>query len=116
VPEVGVYSVDVAQIQRGQVTRTESTGFAVPYPSEYRFLGPDESILHRVASLTDGLVLRDPRAVFRPDGLTFEGKEWFPLWPWLLGIALLLFPFDVAMRRLNLPAGLIGRLLGTRRD
>ncbi|HUE76113.1 MAG TPA: VWA domain-containing protein [Chloroflexota bacterium] len=114
-PDVGVYSIDVAQFDGGMITRTESTGVVIPYPSEYRFLGTDTSLLNRIAGMTSGKVLLGPRAVFSPDGLKFQGDSWVPLWPWLLGAALLLFPIDVAFRRLQVPTEVIARLIGRRR-
>jgi hypothetical protein len=111
IEEQGVYSVDVKLYESGKVTRTESTGFVVPYPAEYRYFGPDENFLGRLAAMTGGKILRDPRAVFSGDGLKFQGLDWTPLWPYLLGAALLLFPLDIAMRRLQVPTELVHRAL-----
>lgn len=111
VDEQGVYSVDVSQVENGKVTRTESTGFVVPYPAEYRFFGADENFLSRIAGITGGKILRDPRGAWTTDGVKFQGQDWTPLWPWLLGIALGLFPLDIAMRRLQVPTELVARFV-----
>ena len=90
----------------------ESTGFVVPYPAEYRAFGADETSLGRLAAAAGGKILRDPRAVFLPDGLTFEGRERLPLWRWLLAAAMALLPIDIALRRLRVPLGRVAGGLG----
>lgn len=112
VEDQGVYSVDVNQFENGKVTRTESTGFVVPYPAEYRYFGVDENFLGRLAGITGGKILRDPRGAWTTDGVKFSGSDFTPLWPWLLGAALVLFPLDIAMRRLQVPTELVARVVG----
>ncbi|HEV8634757.1 MAG TPA: VWA domain-containing protein [Chloroflexota bacterium] len=111
IEEPGVYSVDVTLYENNRPARTESTGFVVPYPAEYRYFGPDENFLGRLAAITGGKILRDPRAALSPEGLRFQGLEWTPLWPYLLALALALFPLDIAMRRLQVPTELVARAL-----
>ncbi|HEY3110035.1 MAG TPA: VWA domain-containing protein [Chloroflexota bacterium] len=111
IEDQGVYSVDVSQYENGKAARTESTGFVVPYPAEYRYFGADDNYLGRLAAITGGKILRDPRAVFSSDGLKFQGLDWTPLWPYLLGAALILLPIDIAMRRLQVPTELVHRAL-----
>jgi len=111
IDDQGVYSVDVNQYENGKVARTESSGFVVPYPAEYRYFGADDNYLGRLAAITGGKILRDPRAVFSSDGLRFQGQDWTPLWPYLLGAALALLPLDIAMRRLQVPTELVHRAL-----
>lgn len=109
--DIGAYSIDATQLENGKPVRTESTGFAISYPAEYRFLGSDDSVLNRIAAMTGGKILRDPRGVFSPDGLKFQGDTWVALWPWLLAAALVLFPLDIAFRRLQVPTELAFRWL-----
>lgn len=111
VEDQGVYSVDVNQVENGKVTRTESTGFVVPYPAEYRFFGADENFLSRIAGITGGKILKDPRGAWTTDGVKFNGQDFTPLWPWMLGIAMALFPLDIAMRRLQVPTEIVARFL-----
>ena len=111
IEDQGVYSVDVNQMDQGKVTRTEQYGFVIPYPAEYRYFGPDENFMSRIAAITGGRILRDPRAAFSTDGLRYQGLDWQPIWPWLLGAAMILFPLDIAMRRLQVPTELFARAL-----
>ena len=87
--------------QGGAVARQETGGFVVPYPQEYREFGLNADVLAGVAAVGGGRVLRDPREAFARD-LPFEGQTRLPLWPYLLGAALVLFPFDVGIRRLKI--------------
>jgi hypothetical protein len=70
---------------------------AVPYDAEYNDEGVDTSFLTHVADATGGQVLSRPADAFNHDGLP-SVVTWSPLWPLLLALALLLFPFDVAVR------------------
>lgn len=97
----GAYQVDVAQYQSGSVVRQETGGFLVPYAQEYRAFGANPDTLAQIAAVGGGRVLRDPREAFASD-IPFDGQTRLPLWPYLLGFALLLFPFDVGIRRLKI--------------
>ena len=105
----GAYQLDVAQYQEARSSREETGGFVVPYPQEYRAFGLNGDVLAKIAAIGGGRVLRDPRDAFARD-ILFEGQTRLPLWPYLLGIALVLFPFDVGIRRLKIsPAYLRNR-------
>lgn len=98
--QVGAYFVTVLQRDaNGEPLGSTARGFVVPYSPEYRLQEADDTLLGQVAARTGGEVrpLTDPAAVFAhpPQQVT---RAW-ELWPWLLGLALLLFPFDVAVRR-----------------
>ena len=97
----GAYQLDVSQYQGGSVARQETGGFVVPYAQEYRAFGVNGDVLAKVAAVGGGRVLRDPRDAFARD-ILFEGQTRLPLWPYLLGVALVLFPFDVGIRRLKI--------------
>ncbi|MGE5591531.1 MAG: VWA domain-containing protein [Bacillota bacterium] len=93
----GVYFYQV-QGQDGQ-TVMGLGGVAVPYSQEYRDAGVDESFLTRLAAAGGGEVLTDPSQAFLPNlPRTWAGRD---LWPWLLLLAALLLPLDVASRRLT---------------
>jgi hypothetical protein len=62
---------------------------------------PNAALLENLASLTGGKPLANPVQAFRPSGN--PGKSIRDLWPFLLLAAALLFPMDVAVRRLALP-------------
>ena len=76
---------------------SQPSGVAVSYPPEYRDLRTNTFVLTRLAERTRGQVLSNPAQVFtgrrRPARVPIE------VWPALLLAALLLFPLDVALRR-----------------
>jgi Ca-activated chloride channel family protein len=98
----GAYPVDVLQYDASQkVTRTETSGVVVSYPEEYRSFGVNQEKLTAVSAVTGGRVLHDPAEAFDRSGLDFAGEQALPLWIYLLLLAVLLFPIDVAIRRLR---------------
>jgi Ca-activated chloride channel family protein len=97
----GAYFLNIMQSDaNGTVVGARPAGFVVPYSQEYRDLRANPDLLGQLAGLTGGRVVEDPKSVFdrdrRVDGQPRE------LWPWLMMLAVLLFMFDVAARRLRL--------------
>ena len=77
-----------------------TTGWVVGYSPEYGALEGDPAYLVRLAELGGGAVLEEPAGAFTHD-LAGAGVR-RDLWPYLLGLAALLLPFDVGVRRLAL--------------
>jgi hypothetical protein len=77
----------------------EVTGWVMSYSPEYAQPEPDESLLANIATLTGGQSLAEaPEEAFVPTEEFRTAAQ--PLWPWLLLIAIVLLPFDIAVRRL----------------
>ena len=76
-----------------------TAGWVNSYSTEYRSLEPNPKLLEQVAAITGGSILNSQGAeVFKhdlPSGLATR-----PIWPWLLSLAALLLPLDIAVRRL----------------
>jgi hypothetical protein len=101
--KAGAYPVDVVQYDaKQQVVRTETTGVVVSYPSEYREFGINETSLATLAATTGGRVVTSPADSYSRQGLDFVGTDNIPLWYILLLLAAILFPLDVAIRRLRI--------------
>ncbi|MGI5837682.1 MAG: hypothetical protein ACOX87_14485, partial [Chloroflexota bacterium] len=65
----------------------------------------NEALLKELAAATGGRALSEPSEAFSREGLP-PAPGWEPLWPYLLGFALLLLPLEVALRRIRaLPFG-----------
>jgi hypothetical protein len=75
----------------------EVAALTVPYPAEYAGGGVDTATLAGIAAETGGHLLTRPAGLFSQVGLPVT-PTWLPLWPFLLALALLLFPADVALR------------------
>jgi len=77
-----------------------TTGWVMGYSPEYAALEGDPAYLARLAELGGGTALERPAEAFahtlRGTGTTRD------LWPYLLGLAAILLPFDVGVRRLAL--------------
>ena len=100
----GTYRVLFSQRAGDQVIKEELATFSVPVPGfEGRTAGVNLVLLRQLAEGTGGRELRLPAdLVASPPVARLE--ERLALWPWLLGAAALLFPLDVAARRLSWPS------------
>jgi Mg-chelatase subunit ChlD len=100
-PGPGTFAVQADDLENGTPIRSETAGFVVTPDRELRTIGPNRPLLEQLAQATGGRELTDPSEAFRRDP-TWLATRWTPLWPWLLGLALLLLPLDVGVRRLSL--------------
>ena len=77
-----------------------TVGLVSPVAAEYRLLGANQPFLATLRAATNGREVATPLEPWRHDlKLTSSFTE---LWPWLLLLALLLFPLDIALRRVSL--------------
>jgi hypothetical protein len=79
-----------------------TTGWVMSYSSEYNVQGQQEDaaiLMDSLATLTRGRSLRNNAGEVFAHNLTAQAAT-TPIWPWLLLAALLLLPFDIAVRRL----------------
>jgi Mg-chelatase subunit ChlD len=78
-----------------------TNGWVYAYSAEYRQLDADPDALYRVALAGNGKVASsDPADAFE-HSLTAPGAT-LPLWKWLVLLAALLLPIDIALRRLTI--------------
>lgn len=112
--ELGTYIVSVTEPGPGGSTRVDSSGFSIPYPPEYRQTKTNTPLLTQLAETTGGKALESPEEAIRP--AEKPGSSVSDLWMVFLAAAALVWPLDVAVRRLALPItemfGLLGSLLG----
>lgn len=100
----GAYLIQVQQSRGEQPVAVRTLGLAIPYSPEYRVLSPNTGLLNDLGRITGGHELTDPAQAFAHTLAAVERAR--PAWFWLLLLAALLFPLDVAVRR----------VLVTRRD
>lgn len=97
----GAYFIRVAGTQGGAEAGlgvAQTTGWVLSYSPEYRLRETDTALLETLAELTGGRNIADStERVFRRDIQEVRGGA--SLAPWLLLLALLLLPFDIAVRR-----------------
>ena len=96
--EVGPYLMRVEVKAGERALDAATTGVAIAYSPELRFIGTDLPFLREVASAGGGVVLASARAALSqpvpPVSVTQSLAEW------LLVLAAILLPVDVALRRL----------------
>jgi hypothetical protein len=96
--QVGSYLLHVSQSAGGATKHANTFGLVVPYSPEYRDLGTDTNTLRAIAAAGGGALITDLSQVYRlpvPAVRAPQGLEEL-----LLVLAILLFPLDVALRRL----------------
>lgn len=99
--EVGAYLMNLMETKNGKIQGTQALGASVNYSPEFSASEPNLNLLRRLTEVTGGKIL-DPQIdnPFLHNRLkTFQPQD---LWEWLLKIAIVLFVFDVAIRRIQL--------------
>ncbi|MEE2668780.1 MAG: VWA domain-containing protein [Gemmatimonadota bacterium] len=81
----------------GDGVENRSEAIYYPYRDEYRLYPPNSELLSTISTQTGGLVLPDIEDIFDDYGESASVPT--PLWPWLAGLALLGYLFDIAIRR-----------------
>ncbi|HEX2914088.1 MAG TPA: VWA domain-containing protein [Chloroflexia bacterium] len=85
------------------INLAQTVGAVASYSPEYKQLGTNEPLLKDLVNLTGGHFLTKPEQAFSDDLNRTTRKQ--DLWPWLLLLAILLFPLDIAARRIRLSPG-----------
>jgi uncharacterized membrane protein len=96
--QVGSYLLRVTDTVGGAVKHTSTIGLVVPYSPEYLSLGTDPATLTAIARAGGGALLTDASSVFNLPVPPVRAAQ--PIGELLLVLAILLFPLDVALRRL----------------
>jgi len=95
----GAYAVRVTQTRPGSSPLGRTVGLVAPTAAEYRQLGANEPFLATLRAVTGGSVVTAPTDPWIHD-LTATDR-FTELWPYLLVLALLLWPLDIALRRMS---------------
>ncbi|MBA2255126.1 MAG: VWA domain-containing protein [Chloroflexi bacterium] len=96
----GAYALRVTQTRDGATSLGRTLGLVAPTAAEYRLLGTNERLLGALRGATGGSELATGREAWAHDLRTTDAAR--DLWPVLLLLALLLWPIDVAIRRVSL--------------
>jgi uncharacterized membrane protein len=95
----GAYALRVVQTKPGETPLGRTVVLVAPTPAEYRLLGTNERLLSALRGATGGRALESGEEAWRHDlGTTTAAVD---LWPLLLLLSLLLWPLDVAVRRVS---------------
>lgn len=96
----GTYLVNVGAFDREQPLSQQTFGLVVPYSPEYRDISADLPFLHQLAQIAGGGHLVEPAAAFLKNLPVAEFAR--QIWQPLLVVVALLFPLDIAIRRVIL--------------
>ena len=95
--ESGAYAVRITQIRPGASALGRTVGLVAPIAAEYRLLGANQPFLATLRAATGG---REILTADQPWTHDLRATSSFTeLWPWLLILALILWPLDIALRR-----------------
>jgi uncharacterized membrane protein len=99
----GAYALRFVQTKPGETPLARTVMLIAPTPAEYRLLGTNQRLLATLRGATGGAALEDGAAAWEHNlGTTTAATD---LLPWLLLLALLLWPLDVAVRRVSVSRG-----------
>ncbi|HSB02075.1 MAG TPA: VWA domain-containing protein [Anaerolineales bacterium] len=100
--EQGVYLIHFSgQSPDGQTSGSfvETIGWTLSYSPEYKSLDSNPDLLLRLVAVSGGkIATADPAEAFTHDLRATHASH--PIWSWLVLLAALLLPFDIAARRL----------------
>ncbi len=89
----GAYAMRFVQTQPGETPLARTVMLVAPTPAEYRLLGTNERLLAALRGATGGRAVEDGADAWKHDlGTTTAATD---MLPWLLLLALLLWPLDV---------------------
>lgn len=98
--DTGVYLVRVEQRQEEELAVME-TGLSYPYSPEYDMrLKSSRLKLEHIVGQTDGRILAKPEDILAYEEAAVWNRR--QVWPYLLLVALILFMYDVAARKLDI--------------
>jgi uncharacterized membrane protein/Mg-chelatase subunit ChlD len=97
--DAGAYIVRVSQTRPGSTPLGRTLGLVAPTPAEYRLLGSNEPFLATLRAATGGRAIETALQPWTHDLATTD--TYTDLWPTLLILALLLWPLDIALRRVS---------------
>jgi uncharacterized membrane protein len=101
--EVGAYLLNLMDVKDGQLRGSQVLGTSVNYSPEFNATEPNQNLLRRLAETGEGKLLNPERPAENPflhgRKKTFQPRD---LWEWLLKFAVLVFPLDVGLRRVQL--------------
>ncbi|MBT5927192.1 MAG: VWA domain-containing protein [Verrucomicrobia bacterium] len=101
--EVGAYTVNLSEYEAGKVKGMQVIGASVNFSPEYLSSESNMHLLSQMAEEGQGILIEPDNQLDNPYSRdrkrTFQARD---LWPWLLMSAILLFPVDVGIRRIQL--------------
>jgi uncharacterized membrane protein len=119
--EVGSYLLNLMEMKDGKLAGSQVVGASVNYSPEFTAPEPNLNLLARLAEAGGGKLLEPPTSpadlIGPPNNpflhdrrRTYQPRDW---WDWLLKLAVILFVFDVALRRIQIDREQWEKMLAT---
>ncbi|MDQ0337451.1 Mg-chelatase subunit ChlD [Caldalkalibacillus uzonensis] len=106
--ETGTYLIHILQREGEHIVASETAGLSVSYSPEYRLFDHGEQQLRTWVEAADGRLIASGEEVFRGDlPLKWESQD---ISTFLLILAAILWPIDIALRRLHFSLHLVEKL------
>jgi Mg-chelatase subunit ChlD len=99
----GAYVMGVSERKDQKLLGSEVASLVVPYSPEHRALAVNEGLIRDVVTVSGGALPTTPEQAFTQNRRKAHVRV--DAWPYLLGLALLLFLPDIALRRFWLRGG-----------
>ena len=96
----GAWHMEIALSKNDQVIYRQSRGLTVGYSDELRIRPTNEELLKGIAEASGGTYITNPSELSSVADSQSVSRP-FPLWPWLVTVALCLLALDVALRRID---------------
>jgi Mg-chelatase subunit ChlD len=118
-PHSGAYHLNLSQrgANNGPVLHQQTRGLTVGYSDELRLRPTNTELLQQIATVTGGRFDPKPSEALldspSPSTSSRLAQQTRPLWPEVVMLALMLFVFDVALRRIDLSVWLPARWSGS---
>ncbi len=103
--DVGSYLMNLMDVEDGQVRASQVIGASVSYSPEFNATEPNMHLLQRIADESGGKLLTTQPTAPSENPFLHDRKATFQphdLWDKLLALAILLFPLDVGVRRIQI--------------
>lgn len=108
IDHTGTYILNVKDNQQEGYRGAAIQTFSVPYPEEFKTFGTNYHLLNQISEITGGKIISPQDNIFEKGSkTTFHSIS---LWENLMLLSLLLFPLDIALRRVYLPEGFWDKL------
>ena len=92
--------MEIALKKNDQVLYRQSRGLTVGYSDELRIRPTNDDLLRSIAETSGGTFISEPSELADAAKAASVTRP-FPLWPWLVSVAIVLFALDVALRRID---------------
>jgi len=113
VNQTGTYQITVNNIKDGEAVSQQDTNLNVSYSPEFATLSSNTRLMREIADKGNGIFNPTGKQIARHSGAyeeTYEG-----LWKWFALCAVLLFPLELAIRRISFTNTQLKRLLNKMR-